>query len=264
MQKTDTEINPYRLFDCPLAPVAKPSGIFQKETTMIKVILWDIDGTLLDFKKSESFAIKKCFFDLGIGECTDEMVARYSVINHRLWNELAEGKHTKKEVLNLRFEEFFKSEGINYTDYEALNAMYQVALGEYFFFFEDGKETLLKLKGKYKQYAVTNGTAVAQHKKLALSGLDKIFDGVFISDEVGVDKPHKEFFDKVFETIGDYKKDEVVIIGDSVLNDMQGGNNAGIRTVLFDPNKNAIIPKTIMVDKIISRLNEVEKTVDNL
>ena len=231
---------------------------------MIKVILWDIDGTLLDFKKSESFAIKRCFEELSIGECTDEMIARYSAINHRLWNELAEGKHTKKEVLNLRFEEFFKSEGIGYTDYEKLNGFYQVYLGEYFFFFENGKETLLKLKERYKQYAVTNGTAIAQHKKLSLSGMDGIFDGVFISDEVGVDKPHMEFFDKVFETIGDYKKDEVVIIGDSVPNDMQGGTNAGIHTILFDPNKNAIIPKTVRVDRIISKLSEVEKTVDNL
>ena len=231
---------------------------------MIKVILWDIDGTLLDFKKSESFAIKRCFEELEIGECTDEMIARYSAINHRLWNELAEGKHTKKEVLNLRFEEFFKSEGIGYTDYEKLNGLYQVYLGEYFFFFEDGKETLLKLKERYKQYAVTNGTAIAQHKKLSLSGMNEIFDGVFISDEVGADKPHKEFFDKVFETIGDYKKDEVVIIGDSVPNDMQGGTNAGIHTILFDPNENAIIPKTVRVDRIISKLSEVEKTVDNL
>ena len=232
---------------------------------MIKVILWDIDGTLLDFKKSESFAIKKCFKELGICEnTTDEMVARYSAINHRLWNELAEGRYTKPQVLNGRFEEFFKAEGIDYTDYEKINSLYQVYLGEYFFFFEDGKETLLKLKESYKQYAVTNGTAVAQHKKLALSGMDKIFDGVFISDEVGVDKPHKEFFDKVFEAIGEYEKDEVVIIGDSVPNDMQGGNNAGIRTILFDPNGNAIIPKTIMVDKIISKLCEVEGAIESL
>ena len=232
---------------------------------MIKVILWDIDGTLLDFKKSESFAIKKCFKELGICEnTTDDMVARYSVINHRMWNELAEGKLTKPQVLNGRFEEFFKTEGIDYTDYEKINSLYQVYLGEYFFFFEDGKETLLKLKENYKQYAVTNGTAIAQHKKLANSGLKEIFDDVFISDELGIDKPHKEFFDKVFEKIGNYKKDEAVIIGDSVLNDMQGGNNAGIYTILFDPNGNAIVPKTIMVDKIVNRLRDVEKAVEEL
>ncbi len=232
---------------------------------MIKVILWDIDGTLLDFKKSESYAIKKCFKELGIcSDATDEMVARYSAINHRMWNELAEGRWTKPQVLNGRFEEFFKTEGIDYTDYEKLNGLYQVYLGEYFFFFEDGKETLLKLKEKYKQYAVTNGTAVAQHKKLALSGLKEIFDGVFISDEIGVDKPHKEFFDKAFEKIGDVARNEAVIIGDSVPNDMQGGNNAGIYTILFDPNGNAIIPKTVMVDKIVNRLADVEKTLDEL
>ena len=57
---------------------------------------------------------------------------------------------------------------------------------------------------------------------------------------------------------------EAVIIGDSVPNDMQGGNNAGIYTILFDPNKNAIIPKTIMVDKIVNRLRDVEKAVEEL
>ena len=52
---------------------------------MIKVILWDVDGTLLDFKKAEYVAIKKCFEIFNLGECTDEMIARYSAINKKYW-----------------------------------------------------------------------------------------------------------------------------------------------------------------------------------
>ena len=52
---------------------------------MIKVILWDIDGTLLDFEKAEKQAIRACFEKFQLGECTDEMIARYSVINKGYW-----------------------------------------------------------------------------------------------------------------------------------------------------------------------------------
>lgn len=232
---------------------------------MIKVILWDIDGTLLDFKSSESYAIKACFKRLRICEnTTDEMVARYSAINHRMWNELAEGGLTKKEVLNGRFEEFFRLEGIDYTDYERLNGEYQIALGEAFFFHDGGLEAVTALKGRYRQYAVTNGTATAQHKKLALSGLKELFDGVFISDEVGFDKPAPEFFDRVFSAIGNPPREQAVIIGDSLSSDMLGGNNAGIHTVLFDPTKTARIPDGLRIDATIASLCEVENTLERL
>lgn len=132
------------------------------------------------------------------------------------------------------------------------------------FFTDNGRETVEKLRGRYKQYAVTNGTAVAQNRKLAVSGLKELLDGVFISDEVGANKPDKEFFDRVFEKIGDYKKEEIVIIGDSLYSDIQGGNNAGIYSVLFDPGKNAVIPRIFMVDKFIFNLSETEKVIDEL
>ena len=54
---------------------------------MIRVILWDIDGTLLDFLKAEAYGIRKCFSKFELGECTDEMMARYSAINRRWWEK---------------------------------------------------------------------------------------------------------------------------------------------------------------------------------
>lgn len=202
---------------------------------MIKTLLWDIDGTLLDFGKSESYGIRKCFEVFGLGECTDEMLKRYSAINRKYWGMLEQGKITKPQVLTERFVEFFSSENIDFNDIEKFNDKYQMRLGDKYFFCDNGLETVTALKGKYKQYAVTNGTFVAQSRKLNQSGLIHIFDNVFISDEIGYEKPSIEFFNIVQEKIGTFNKNEVMIIGDSLTSDMKGGNNADILCCWYNP-----------------------------
>lgn len=202
---------------------------------MIKTLLWDIDGTLLNFEKSENYAIKKCFEIFEIGECTDEMICRYSLINRKYWEMLERGEITKPEVLHDRFVEFFSSEGIVFERIDDFNAEYQVRLGDKAFFCENALETVTALKGKVRQYAVTNGTIVAQSRKLSLSGLDKIFDDVFISDKIGFEKPSLEFFDAVQEKIGKFMPGEVMIIGDSLTSDIRGGINAGILCCWYNP-----------------------------
>ena len=195
---------------------------------MIKTLLWDVDGTLLDFKKSENYGIRKCFEIFNIGECTDEMLERYSVINRKYWEALERGELTKSQVLHDRFVEFFSSEGIQFDRIDEFNDEYQLRLGDKAFFCDNALETVSALKGKYRQYAVTNGTIVAQKRKLTQSGLINIFDDIFISDEIGFEKPAIEFFNAVQQKIGNFNKDEVMIIGDSLTSDMQGGNNADI------------------------------------
>ena len=112
------------------------------------------------------------------------------------------------------------------------------------------------LKGKVKQYGVTNGTYVAQSRKLKESGLDKIFDGVFISDKVGYEKPSIEFFDAVQNEIGKFKSDEVMIIGDSLTSDIKGGNNAGILCCWYNP-KNGKNKYNLKVDYEIKDISEI-------
>ena len=202
---------------------------------MIKVILWDVDGTLLDFKKAEYVAIKKCFEIFDLGECSDEMISRYSDINRRYWEKLERKEITKQEVLVNRFVDFFESEDIVTDCAEEFNKEYQLQLGETICFCDNCYEMLKGLKGQVKQYAVTNGTRIAQDRKLSKSGLIDIFDGVFISEVVGCEKPGIEFFEHVWEQIGFYEKDEVMIVGDSLTSDIQGGNNAGIVCCWYNP-----------------------------
>ena len=201
----------------------------------IKVVLWDVDGTLLNFAAAEKAAIRKCFEMHALGECTDEMLAQYSEINHKYWKMLERGEMTKPEILVGRFKEFFEKQGLDVRVAAAFNEDYQLELGNTVCFEENAMEVILALKLEVKQYAVTNGTRVAQKRKLANSGLDKQFEKAFISDEIGVEKPMQGFFDAVWAEIGVYPGDEVIIVGDSLTSDMQGGVNAGILTCWYNP-----------------------------
>lgn len=230
---------------------------------MIKVILWDVDGTLLDFLKAEHAAIRKCFEIFQLGECTDEMIARYSVINKKYWECLERGEMTKPEILVRRFQEFFAKEGIITDCADAFNKEYQVRLGDTICFCDDSYNLLKSLKGKIKQYAVTNGTKVAQDKKLKKSGLDELFDDIFISEEIGIEKPYLGFFQKVWEKIGEYKSDEIMIVGDSLTSDMQGGNNAGIICCWYNP-QGKVNDKNLHIDYEINNLQDILKIIKEL
>lgn len=225
---------------------------------MIKVILWDIDATLLDFLAAEKAAIRFCFEKYGLGECSDEMLGRYSVINKRYWEMLERGEMSKPEILVGRFKEFFESEGIETHCAEAFNDTYQVALGDTICFRDNGYELVEKLQGQYRQFVVTNGTFVAQERKLAKSGIGALVEEAFISDLIGYEKPSIEFFNYAFERIGQYEKDEVIIIGDSLTSDMQGGNNAGILCCWYNPN-HLENTKGIRIDYEIDHLWQLEE-----
>lgn len=220
---------------------------------MYKYILWDIDGTVLDFVASERYAIRALFKKYGLGECSDEMLKLYSGINVKYWQKLERNELTKPEILVGRFKEFFEIIGAPTSIVESFNSDYQVTLGDHIEFVPDAKKSILSQKGKYIIAAVTNGTKVAQEKKLRLSGLDKIFDRIFISEDIGFEKPNREFFDFVFESLGITDKKEVLIIGDSLSGDMKGGHLAGIDTCWFNPEykPNALnIPITYEIDRL--------------
>ncbi|MBP3593905.1 MAG: YjjG family noncanonical pyrimidine nucleotidase [Lachnospiraceae bacterium] len=227
---------------------------------MFKVILWDVDATLLNFEKAEEAGIRGCFEKYNLGECTDEMLENYKVINRGYWQAMERGEIEKPVLLVKRFEDFLNAYGLDSSVAAGMNSLYQILLGETVVFYENALETVQALKGKVLQCAVTNGTKVAQDGKLRNSGLDKEFDRVFISEVVGVEKPNKGFFDAVFAEIGEYAKDEVLIVGDSLTSDIQGGVNAGIKTCWFNP-KGVVNTSALKPDYEIRDIGEVLEIV---
>lgn len=220
---------------------------------MYKYLLWDIDGTVLDFVASEKYAIRTLFAKYELGECTDEMLQIYSKINRKYWESLERKEMTKTDILVGRFREFFEIMNIDTELAMQFNKDYQVTLGDCIVFSEHAQELLQLQKERYILIAATNGTKIAQTKKLKNSGLDQIFHRIYISEDVGFEKPSIEYFQHIFkkENITDTK--EVLIIGDSLTSDIQGGVNIGIDTCWYNPEhkKNVNnIPVTYEIDNL--------------
>lgn len=197
------------------------------------ILLWDVDGTLMDFKRAEARALSQSLEEVGI-EPTEELISEYSRINISYWKRLETGELTKEEVLLGRFVEFFDKMGIK-AEAEAFLMSYEEHLGHTWFIQDNSLELCKKLRAEgIRQYVVTNGWVFVQKTKLRESGFEQIMDGNFISDEFGVPKPKKAFFEACFEQIFGTKTPtsselaRVLIIGDSLSSDMRGGMNAGI------------------------------------
>lgn len=228
---------------------------------MIQTLLWDLDGTLLDFHAAESAAIKSLFEAFSLGGCSEDMIRRYSQINESYWQRLERNELTKPQVLIGRFEQFFQEIGVPQALAPEFNRQYQLRLGDTIVYRDDSVSIVKKLRGKVSQYIVSNGTSIAQNKKLLLSGLGKLMDGVFLSEEVGIEKPNRAFFDAVFDVIRPSDLTEVMIIGDSLTSDIQGGNNAGILTCWYNPDQKPA-PLGYSIDYIIHDLHEVISLVE--
>lgn len=202
----------------------------------ITTLLWDVDGTLLDFVYSQRYAITKCFKTIG-REITEEQIARYSRINDDYWKRLELGEITKEELLTGRFITLFKEYGIEGVDVDAFRQEYQLGLGSVFSFIDDSLTICKSLQGHVKQYVITNGVTSTQMSKLKLSGLAEVMDGLFISEQVGSPKPNAAFFDFCLEQIEEKDKSKILIIGDSLSSDIKGGVLNGIPTCWYRPDK---------------------------
>lgn len=219
-------------------------------------ILWDLDQTLLNFDLSMEHALRAVFakYRLPVNE---EITTRYDAINRSCWLRLESGELTKEQVTVGRFRILFEELGITHVTPEEINAEYQRELGDVFFYMDGAKElvTLLKERG-YRQYVVTNGVNTTQASKMRRSGLDRIMDGVFVSEVMGYPKPRSEYFDACFAALPDVAREECILVGDSLTSDMRGAENAGVASCWFNPEGRAKDVE-VRTDYEIRRLEEL-------
>lgn len=199
-----------------------------------KYLLFDVDGTLLDFDKAEQYALEYTFrhYDISL---TYEINQRYEEINNKLWKDFENGLIDKKTVVYSRFVLLFKEFNIP-VDGIAFEDDYQKALGQGYFVLPHTIEVLSALYQKYPLYVVTNGVSQTQYSRLEGTDIKKYFQNIFVSEDIGHQKPSKEYFDYCFKNIDKIDLSKTLIIGDSLSSDIQGGINAGIDTCWFNPN----------------------------
>ena len=220
-----------------------------------KFVLFDADATLLDFKRSEYEAVIDVLQKFGL-PVSDEIIAKYSEINEMHWKMLERGEIEKNRLYAARWEMFCAHYGFD-ADAQAMSDYYPITLAEKSYLMDGALEICQYLYGKYKMYIVTNGKKSVQDGRFDPSPLAPMFEGVFVSEEIGYEKPRREFFDAVVSKIPDFNAHEAIIIGDSLTSDMQGGINYGIDTCWFNPAcKDA--PASMNLTYVINSLDELK------
>ena len=228
---------------------------------MIEFLLLDLDDTILDFHKAERLAIAKTFRDFGV-EPTEEVLHRYHLINKSCWERLERKEWTREQVLVNRFDLLFGELGVA-VDATACARAYEKNLSIGHYFLPGAQEAVEALSKKYRLFLVSNGTASVQKGRLTSANLYPYFEKVFVSQELGHNKPSIEYFEKVFAQIPDFDPQKAIIVGDSLTSDILGGINAGIYTCWVNPGH---LPKRedIPADYEIEGIHQLEALLETL
>lgn len=227
---------------------------------MIEFLFLDLDDTILDFKKAEYIAIGKTIGDFGV-EPTEAVRHRYHEINKWHWEQLELGKLTRAQVLENRFKVLFAELGVE-VDAEKVARVYEKNLSIGHWFLPGAEEAVERLSKKYRLFLVSNGTASVQKGRMTSANLYRFFETVFVSQEIGHNKPSKAYFDACFAAIPGFDPDKTLMVGDSLSSDIQGGINAGLKTVWVNPDH---LPcGNVRPDYEIEALHQLEALLETL
>ncbi|MBE5660477.1 noncanonical pyrimidine nucleotidase, YjjG family [Staphylococcus sp. SS35] len=198
-----------------------------------KNILIDFDDTIVDFYDAEEWAFHY-MANLFEHKANDLDFLEFKKINHQHWEAFQQNKLTKAEVLSQRFVNYFKRHQMEIDGHRA-DVLFRNGLAEAKIkYFDQTLETIIELSENHNLYIVTNGVTETQKRRLNQTPLHKYFKNIYISEETGHQKPSPEFFNYVFNDIGESERESTIIVGDSLTSDILGGINAGIATCWFN------------------------------
>ncbi len=228
---------------------------------MFEFLFIDLDDTILDFHKAEEVAIRKTLSAFGVAP-TEAVCTRYSQINDNHWKMLERQEITRQQVLVGRFAQLFSELGVA-ADTQACSLCYMENLGKGHYFLPGALEAVQSLSKKYKLYLASNGTTVVQQSRIASAGIADYFQNIFISQQMGANKPAAAYFESCFAQIPGFDPNRAMIVGDSLSSDIQGGKNAGISTCWVNPGHK--LPKAGLVpDYEIESLPQLEALLETL
>jgi len=225
-----------------------------------EVILFDADDTLFDYGLAESHALSSVFSFFGMPTGAKDYAVSYKEINHKLWSDLELGLITSAALRVERFIRLFAKHDI-LLDAQEFSDAYLRFLGEGTFLMQGAIELCSELSG-VRLAIITNGIKEVQNSRIRDSLLCNTFEQIIISEEAGYQKPETGIFDFAFAKLGIEDKNKVLIVGDSLTSDIQGGINYGIDTCWFNP-KGKVNTLGIIPTYEISDLSELKDIVGN-
>jgi 2-haloacid dehalogenase len=222
--------------------------------------LWfDADGTLFDYNRAEAAALRNTFHSLTL-PFEDSYLDVYRKINHGLWQALERQEITQAVLRYRRFELLMEAIQVSGSP-EQMSSAYVEQLSICSELMEGAYEVLQALNEKSRIAIVTNGLQAVQRGRLENSTIKNFISELLISEEIGAAKPGRAFFEAAFARCGDPSKSEVLIIGDSLTSDIQGGADYGIDTCWYNPTEQTQ-PKGLEITYEIKQLHELLELVE--
>ncbi|MBO4769771.1 MAG: YjjG family noncanonical pyrimidine nucleotidase [Clostridia bacterium] len=227
---------------------------------IIKALFLDMDDTILDFERSERESVSFVMRSFGV-EPTERNVRLYHEINARQWRLLEKGVYTRDEILTRRFRLFFDKLNVK-ADIFSVQSLYESTLAVSAYVMDGAQDFLERAAGKYRLFLASNGTEYVQRRRIDLSGIGRFFENIFISGEIGFNKPAPEFFSIALQKCGGLEAEECVMIGDSLTSDILGGRNAGMKTVYFNRNPGSARNLPAVPDVSVNNLLQIDGALE--
>lgn len=202
---------------------------------MLKLILFDIDDTLLDFTACSRESTRLACKSMGV-PFSDTLFSAFLRINPVLWREIEQGKRTKEALYAERWNLIFEAVGMK-VDGPKFELLFHDFLAESAEKVPGALETVQALAKWYPLGAASNGWSGQQRRRMEKSGLAPYFSHWFFSEDIGAAKPSRAFFDAVMKELPGISPEEILLVGDSLTADISGAKQYGIRTCWFNPGR---------------------------
>jgi YjjG family noncanonical pyrimidine nucleotidase len=211
------------------APADKPAP---------KAVLFDLDDTLFDHRRSARAALTEVHRGHGRGTDLDEFERQHTTFLEVMHLEVLAGRIGLDDARRERFRRVFDAFGITLDDgsVDAVASAYRSGYMTARRALEGAADLLLALRPHARIAIVTNNLLEEQQDKLAYCGLAPFVDELVASEDVGIAKPDRGIFDIALRRLG-VGASQAVMVGDSWANDIAGAAAAGIRAIWFNPDR---------------------------
>ena len=206
---------------------------------MKDIFLVDVDDTVLDFHGVSALALRVAFEENGI-EWKEELETSFRAFNGELWAALERKELARDTLMKERFPRFFAYMGMKDVDGARVNDSFIRYISTHPRFLKGAEDFLKELEKMGSIYFVTNGTKEIQKSRFDIIQLWKYAKQTFVSQEVGYDKPAKEYTDYVIAHIPGFDRARAVWIGDSLSADVLAAKNAGITSIWYNPMQKSV------------------------
>jgi putative hydrolase of the HAD superfamily len=230
----------------------------------VKVVCFDLDDTLCDYEKSAKISRNK-MMNYAISRCEGVELSTFQEAYKKSFQNMinhygGQAIFLIKSGLETRLEHISRTiHRLGFYDPKLVNQLVKIYGEERrktLKLFSDSIPLLTVLKTKYRLSLVTNGPSDVQRNEIEWLNIEKYFDDIIVSGEVGYAKPDPRIF-KVLLTKLKITPSQIIYVGNSQEHDIKGAKKAELKTIWINRKNERLLPETPKPDYEITTLSEL-------